>query len=78
MYESFELCRLELGSLLNMSETVQNKPKLDVNNSNLYRNAAKRNTYVMKVEEVLSKMVYMSLLYALRVLNYEGLNLTHF
>ena len=61
-----------------MSEIDKNKTKLDVNYSNLYRNAAKRYTYVMKEEVVLSKMVYMSLLYALRVLNYEGLNLSHF
>ena len=61
-----------------MSEIDQNKPKLDVNNSNLYRNAAKSYTYVMKEEEVLSKMMYRSLLYVLPVLNYEGLYLAHF
>ena len=32
---------LELGSLLNMSEIDQNKPKLDVNYSHLERNTAK-------------------------------------
>ena len=52
---------------MNMSEIDQNKPKLDVNNSNLYRNAAKSYTYVMKEEEVLSKMVYRSLLYDLQI-----------
>ena len=38
---SFELCRLEFGSLLNMSAIDQNKPNLDVNYSNLERNTAK-------------------------------------
>ena len=34
--------------------------------------------YGMKEEEMLPKMVYRSLLYVLRVLNYEGVNLAHF
>ena len=34
--------------------------------------------YVMKEEEMLSKMVYSSLLYVLPVLNYEGVNFAHF
>ena len=34
--------------------------------------------YGMKEEEMLSKMVYRSLLYVLPVLNYEGVNLAHF
>ena len=37
---NFELGRLELGSHLNISEIDQNKPKLDVNYSNLERNTA--------------------------------------
>ena len=36
----FELCRLELGSLLNMSEMKLNKPILDVNYSNMGRKTA--------------------------------------
>ena len=55
-----------------MTEIDQNKPKLDVNYSNLERKTG------MKEEEMLSKMVYRSLLYVLPVLNYEGVNLAHF
>ena len=61
-----------------MSEIDQNKPKLDVNYSNLERKTAKGYIYGMKEEEMLSKMVYRSLLYVLPVMNYEGVNLAHF
>ena len=36
-----ELCRLELGSLLKKTEMDQNKPKFDMNPSNIERNTAK-------------------------------------
>ena len=59
-----------------MLEIDQNKPKLDVNYSNLERLHSV--IYVMKEEEMLSKMVYRSLLYVVPVLNNEGLNLGGF
>ena len=62
---------------MNMMDIEQNKPKLDVNYSNLERNTANV-IYVMKEEEMLSKMVCRSLLYIWPVLNYEGVNLAHF
>ena len=60
-----------------MSEIDQNKPKLDVNYLNLEERLHSV-IYGMKEEEMLSKMVYRSLLYVLPVLNYEGVNLAHF
>ena len=60
-----------------MSEIDQNKPKLDVNFSNLKR-TLQSVIYGMKGEEMLSKMVCSALLYVLPVLNYEGVNLAHF
>ena len=60
-----------------MREIDQNKPKSDVNYSNL-KERPHSVIYGMKEEEMLSKMVYRSLLYVLPVLNYEGVNLAHF
>ena len=60
-----------------MLEIDHNKPKLDVNYSNL-KQELQSVIYGMKEEEMLSKMVYRSLQYVLPVLNYEGVNLAHF
>ena len=55
----------------------QNKPKLDVNYSNL-EETLQSVIYGMKEEKMLSKMAYRSLLYVVPVWNNEGLNLGGF
>ena len=60
-----------------MTEIDQNKPKLDVI-IQILKERLHSAIYGMKEKEMLSKMVYRSLLYVLLVLNCEGVNLAHF
>ena len=54
---------LELGSLLNMSEIDQNKPKLGVNYSNLERNTTKFYICIERGDSALQRGVEQSAVY---------------
>ena len=62
---------------MNMSEIDQNKKNWMLI-IQIWKERLHSVIYATKEEEMLSKMLFRSLLYVLPILNYEGVNLAHF